>query len=274
MREGRGKLKSCNFKDALVSLARALLYILIFLFVPSLVSTLVTSLVGVLNSGMPKQELVAIVQKLTSPIMIASYGVTILVFTIMFKCQKTSLIKKAEINPIRPRLIIDGALLGVGMYGVFQGIIILLGFVLPDGWLELQSQQAQSLLGGSFVFGIIYTVLVAPLCEEIVFRGLILGALKGNMPRIAAILLSALAFSLIHLPSPIALGYTFVLGLILGFVFYYTKSLLPCILAHTLFNATNYLLFIPKNIGLYIVLAISIPFVIYSVIDILKRGKQ
>lgn len=268
----RGAMKY-SFREAIIAIARALLVILVFLFVPTLVSSVVTSIVSALNSGMPKDDLASLITSLTSPIMAVSYVVAIFVFVIFYKIRKTSLISMSGAEPTRASFLIDGVLLGFGMYGAFQGAILLLTKIIPESWFNLQNSQSSSLLGGSMAFAIIYTVLIAPVCEETIFRGLVLTIFDGKLPKWLGILISALVFALIHLPSPIAFIYTLTLGVVLGFVRYRTKSLVPCVLAHIIFNATNYLLFLPLNIGLYVVLALSLPFIIYSVIDIVRKTR-
>ena len=268
----RGAMKY-SFREAIIAIARALLVILVFLFVPTLVSSVVTLVVSALNSGMPKDDLAALITSLTSPIMAVSYVVAIFVFVIFYKIRKTSLISMSGAEPTRASFLIDGVLLGFGMYGAFQGAILLLTKIIPESWFNLQNSQSSSLLGGSMAFAIIYTVLIAPVCEETIFRGLVLTIFDGKLPKWLSILISALVFALIHLPSPIAFIYTLTLGVVLGFVRYRTKSLVPCVLAHIIFNATNYLLFLPLNIGLYVALALSLPFIIYSVIDIVRKTR-
>lgn len=268
----RGAMKY-SFREAIIAIARALLVILVFLFVPTLVSSVVTLVVSALNSGMPKDDLAALITGLTSPIMAVSYVVAIFVFVIFYKIRKTSLISMSGAEPTRASFLIDGVLLGFGMYGAFQGAILLLTKIIPESWFNLQNSQSSSLLGGSMAFAIIYTVLIAPVCEETIFRGLVLTIFDGKLPKWLGILISALVFALIHLPSPIAFIYTLTLGVVLGFLRYRTKSLVPCVLAHIIFNATNYLLFLPLNIGLYVVLALSLPFIIYSVIDIVRKTR-
>lgn len=268
----RGAMKY-SFREAIIAIARALLVILVFLFVPTLVSSVVTLVVSALNSGMPKDDLASLITSLTSPIMAVSYVVAIFVFVIFYKIRKTSLISMSGAEPTRASFLIDGMLLGFGMYGAFQGAILLLTKIIPESWFNLQNSQSSSLLGGSMAFAIIYTVLIAPVCEETIFRGLVLTIFDGKLPKWLGILISSLVFALIHLPSPIAFIYTLTLGVVLGFVRYRTKSLVPCVLAHIIFNATNYLLFLPLNIGLYVVLALSLPFIIYSVIDIVRKTR-
>lgn len=87
-------------------------------------------------------------------------------------------------------------------------------------------------------------VIIAPIFEEIIFRGLLQTALQQARlvnRRWAAIGLSALIFSSIHLGAiPIyAMGPLFVLSLGLGYVYEKTGSLAAPILMHMLFNGLN-----------------------------------
>ena len=264
-------MKRKNASDTAFALLRCILYLCVFLFVPSVVSFLVSVVVSMLKSNMPTDVAEELLTKLTSPIMALSYVVIILIFTVYFKVKKTSLLSEAGVMPVKVRVAVDGALLGIGMFGIFQMLITVLVKIIPQSWQNLQDNQAISLLGGELVIGVLYTVVVAPICEEIVFRGLLLGTLEGHVPKFVGVIVVAIVFSIIHLPSPIAIIYTFVLGIILGFVRYRTKSLVPCILAHVAFNAINYLLFI--DVIMYIILIASIPLVIYSVIDIVRKTR-
>lgn len=86
-------------------------------------------------------------------------------------------------------------------------------------------------------------ILLAPIGEELLFRGLILKYARRCMPAIVCILLQALLFGLYH--SNIIQGiYAFVLGIVLGLLAYRYDSILPGILFHIVINAS--ILFVPK----------------------------
>lgn len=78
----------------------------------------------------------------------------------------------------------------------------------------------------------VMAVMMAPIFEEIVFRGIIQKGLinKGISPA-KAILFSSLIFGLVH-GNPWQFAGAFLLGLVLGLVYYKTKSLLLPILLH------------------------------------------
>jgi membrane protease YdiL (CAAX protease family) len=81
-------------------------------------------------------------------------------------------------------------------------------------------------------------VVVAPVAEELFFRGLLLQALLRYLGHAwLAILLFGLAFGLIHHELPQAVLPMMTMGVILGYVRVRYRSLTACVLAHALFNA-------------------------------------
>lgn len=258
------KLKMINI---IASAARCTFFFGVFLFVPSLLTIFVSLIAKLLGKD---DEALSF---LTTPIMIASYAVIILLLSVFFLALKTNIFKVTRSRITKVRYLIDGALLGIGLQGIFQAIVLLLTKILPPEVIESQNAHSSTILSGGVVLAVIYTVILAPICEELVFRGLIISSLEGATKKWAAVIISAALFSIVHLPSLIALSYTFLLGLVLGFVYIKTKSLIPCILLHMAFNASNYLLFIPKSVGLYILLAISIPLAVYAIIDIFRKAR-
>lgn len=79
-------------------------------------------------------------------------------------------------------------------------------------------------------------VVMAPLCEEAIMRGVVLRGLLGTMRAGRAIAISALLFAAMHL-NPWQMPTAFAGGLILGWVYRRTGSLGLCIVGHALHNA-------------------------------------
>ena len=86
------------------------------------------------------------------------------------------------------------------------------------------------------LLSLIAVAVIAPANEELLFRGLILGGFLGRYPLRTAVLGSAAIFALFHL-NPYQFFTAFVAGIILAWLFIHTRSLWPCIAAHSLFNA-------------------------------------
>lgn len=87
------------------------------------------------------------------------------------------------------------------------------------------------------------TLIEAPIIEELLFRGILLNGLlnkyKSNPKK--AIFYSAIMFGVVHLNIPQGIN-AFIAGLILGFIYYYTKSLKLTMFAHFI---NNLIIFIP-----------------------------
>ena len=89
---------------------------------------------------------------------------------------------------------------------------------------------------------ILLAVVMAPLFEEIVFRGIIMKGLtnKGVKP-VTAIIISAVVFGLVH-GNPWQFVGAVLLGCVLGLVYHKTKSLLLPILLHAFNNLCSAIL--------------------------------
>ncbi|MBI2438138.1 MAG: CPBP family intramembrane metalloprotease, partial [Lentisphaerae bacterium] len=81
-------------------------------------------------------------------------------------------------------------------------------------------------------------MIVAPVAEEALFRGMLLPLIMKRLGAGPAVLLSSALFALVHfhLPSFFPL---FVLAAGLGLAYIYTGSLLVPIVMHALFNGMN-----------------------------------
>ncbi len=87
-------------------------------------------------------------------------------------------------------------------------------------------------------FIVILAVVVAPLFEELMFRGLAYPALKRRWGTAPALILVSALFALTHLHLP-SVAPLFALGLGLGLAYEVSGSLLAPIAMHALFNAVN-----------------------------------
>lgn len=77
--------------------------------------------------------------------------------------------------------------------------------------------------------------VVAPVVEELIFRGLILQGFRRNYNAFTSVVMSALLFALFHL-NPWQFPATFVLGILLGWIMLRTNNILLAILGHSINN--------------------------------------
>jgi membrane protease YdiL (CAAX protease family) len=79
-------------------------------------------------------------------------------------------------------------------------------------------------------------VVIAPLVEETLFRGIFYGALRSRMRPVLAMAVSGAVFGLVHLDLVAAVPLT-ALGMILAYLYERTGSLTAPAVAHGLVNA-------------------------------------
>lgn len=77
--------------------------------------------------------------------------------------------------------------------------------------------------------------VLAPICEEIIFRGFLYGVLRRNLGTFIALMGSAFVFAGIHLDKG-GMLMLFAIGFVLALCYERTRSLVPCMIAHGLWN--------------------------------------
>jgi membrane protease YdiL (CAAX protease family) len=90
------------------------------------------------------------------------------------------------------------------------------------------------------VAGALVTVTLAPVTEELFFRGLIFGSLRRSMPPLAAAMVISLVFGALHFTggrSALVVGPLVVLGVVFCLLYQYTKTLFAPIALHAVNNA-------------------------------------
>ena len=93
---------------------------------------------------------------------------------------------------------------------------------------------------------LIETCIIAPIFEEVLYRGILLKGLINKYNSKRAIVYSALIFGIAHLNIPQGIN-AFLLGLILGTVFYYTRSIYLCIIMHFVNNLLVNFVYYPSS---------------------------
>ena len=134
---------------------------------------------------------------------------------------------------------------------VFWVVILTLGTIIPSEYLQEQipfdmPDEMKALLGDMMHnrWGYLAIGILAPLVEEVVFRGAILGVLLtlfGRRWHWVPIAISALIFGAAHGNVPQFVHAT-ILGLLLGWMFYRTDSIVPGVVLHWVNNSAAYLI--------------------------------
>jgi uncharacterized protein len=166
---------------------------------------------------------------------ILNAGSTIFILIYGIRRSKAPLKEIFPLKLFNPLIILPLATFFWGSHNLLEEVNMRIEKILPaPPWFwELFSQIFESDFGwwGAFF----KVVIIAPVIEELIFRGLILNGLRKNYPAITAVFISALLFSLFHL-NPWQMPATFVLGLLLGWIVLRTRNILLAIIGHALNN--------------------------------------
>ena len=163
--------------------------------------------------------------------------ITLLIYWIRFAVRKKKFLKEIELNPISLNGVLPIIVVAVGLTVI---IVVVISYIpWPKEWIEAYTTGSASLDGSLMSW--ISAVLVAPVVEEILFRGLIYTRLKKGMPMVVAAVLTSLLFGLMH-GTIIWILYAFVLGMIMTWIFERYQSLVANIIFHLSFNAMGMLL--------------------------------
>ncbi len=136
--------------------------------------------------------------------------------------------------------------LGVGLAGGMLTYAVNAGvglFFAPDAPVEQQIIQDALAGGQALVLALLVAIVIAPIAEEVLFRGVLFRSLRRRIGLWPAAVLSSVAFAGVHveivISQPLALVGLFVFGVILAWSLEKFEHLLVPILAHAVFNAIS-----------------------------------
>lgn len=104
----------------------------------------------------------------------------------------------------------------------------------PD---QLDYSSPGALILAVTAFGVI---VVAPIAEELFFRGFVFGAFRRRLRFVPAAVFSSALFMIAHVPFWLIFPSIFTLGVFLAWMYQKRGTLIPCIVAHALFNAIGF----------------------------------
>ncbi len=135
-----------------------------------------------------------------------------------------------------PITIVGLLLFCIGMQYVSIFLLNSLASAFPE-WLEQYEQILESagISEDISVMMAVYAVILGPVVEELIFRGVTLSAANKVMPYYFAIVVQALLFGAFHM-NAIQSCYAFVLGLGLGYIMYLYDNIWLTIIIHILYN--------------------------------------
>ena len=184
-------------------------------------------------------DMIAMTEQLTAEIMSRAMEMTLiagiftlLVFWLIFIIRKKKFLAEVGIRTIPVKGILPIAIMAVSFNVVTSVIVSIIPW--PQAWMESYATNS-SMIDENSIIAWITAILMAPILEEIVFRGLVYTRLKKGFPVVVAALLTSAAFGAAH-GTIIWFIYTFIFSLVLIWVFERFQSLTASILLHMAYN--------------------------------------
>ncbi len=215
------------------------------------------------------EDVIQVVMDVAMPAVIISGILTIGLLWLIFVCRKKKFAQEICLRKLQPARIVPIVLMGLSL-NVVTGLV--LSFI-PEEWMGAYEESSSLVMGGSTVAMVIGTTIMAPIVEEIIFRGLAYTRMKKGMPTAVAVLLSSALFGVAH-GQWVWMLYAFAFGLVLVWVFERSKSLLANILLHFSYNGCAMLqLLIPEDAPESVWVGINIAAVVVAAISIFWFAK-
>lgn len=143
--------------------------------------------------------------------------------------------------------------LGIGCQFFFTGAMTLIQPLFTDIFSDY-AKVIEGLTAGNEIVVLLLTLMIAPVTEELIFRGVTLHLANRQVPFLGANILQAVLFGIYH--GNIIQGiYAALLGFLLGAVYYKYKSIFAPILLHMIINASSLItVLIPDRFLSYVIL--------------------
>lgn len=173
-------------------------------------------------------------------LMVLSCALTILVLLLIFRVSGRNPLREWRVRPLPFATVLVLLLTGI-VLNLLTSVILSM-IPIPEQVLEeYNSYISDNVVGGQFWLSTITTVLLVPLTEEMVFRGMSHNTLRRGMPLWVALLLQAAIFAAVHV-LPLQMAYVFFAGFTIGLVYHWQGSFLAPLLVHISYNGVGVLL--------------------------------
>ena len=154
------------------------------------------------------------------------------------KSRNEPIFQRLRLNPIASQTVGMTALLSIGLIVLSDELdrIVQLFVPAPEYILDLDGLLRPESFAG-FILLFFAVAVIAPLGEELLFRGFLQQFLEKHWKDVTrAILVTALFFALIHM-NPYWFVQIYILGIMLGFLSWKTGSVLPPLILHGMNNS-------------------------------------
>ena len=233
--------KPNKFVEILIALAKCAGFLFIWLGVQLILSFAVQFAIFLQNPSITEEALTEKLLGYSIELTVASNLLALGIYFLIYYIAKKSLLKKVDISlpdkqSYLPTLIAGAT--GQFVTSLVLGLLMNVIKIFPQKWVDALNENGDIVTNANPVLSFFAVVILAPVFEEILCRGLILGTLRKTMPKWYAIVLSASIFGIIH-GNPIQFIYATALGILLGWLYTKFDSIWIPILCHLAFNLVS-----------------------------------
>lgn len=225
--------------------------------------SIVCMAIGVANGLNEETLIMEFVNNNILGITVISGILTVLALYLVFKLRKKQVKQEWKLNQFKVKNVILASVIAFS----FSFLFALCTYNISMENSLMISKSVEFYNGKIPLFGTIMMIanllVIAPITEEIAFRGIVYTRVEKTTNAVIAIIVSSILFGLMHF---MAGGIILVIGAILmalvfGYIFYKYKSLWVCIIAHTIANLPDFILYNKPEISSGVFWALVIFFV-------------
>lgn len=164
-------------------------------------------------------------------------GLMILPVYYFLSAKNFNIAKALRLNPVSKKVLFASLPIALGIIILIDEFDRLISLIIPppESLLQISTQLKYDGTFSAFLLWLTI-IIIAPLGEELVFRGFLQRSLEKSWKDVTkAILIASMVFAMVHL-NPFWVIQIYVLGVVLGYLSWRTKSILPGIIVHGLNN--------------------------------------
>lgn len=225
------------------NLLKAIGYCIFYIVFQMIVMSLAASVLAMSGSAETEADLVNVVYDNMLFITIVSNLLSVAVLALVFLLRKKNFACEINLGKIGAKAYMLPCLAAFSYSMAFSALTY--GMTFNNAKQVAQSVNHYSSIAPwlGIAMQITAMIVVAPVVEEIIFRGLVLTRLQRRFTDVISVAVSGLLFGLIHAAAGgfVLIAGAAVLGIVLGIICVRTKSLLPAVAAHGAANVPDFI---------------------------------
>jgi membrane protease YdiL (CAAX protease family) len=197
---------------------------------------------GSYDAARMTEEIMNTVSAQTPVILLVSVLIAVPSYYLIYRTRKQELMTFVSVRGTGAVSIPVLIVFGLSVNFIIEWLLSLVSeihFLSP--FFEQYDQLAQMITGGSFVMSLLTVGIIGPVFEEILFRGLIFGELRKITKVRLALFIQGALFGIYHL-NVIQGSYAFIIGILLGYVYYRSNSIVAPMIVHATINTSSVIL--------------------------------